>query len=133
MVCTILVFMTTQTAWQYSLFQFTNSYSASVDSFFSEGQLEVWCLAHADGEDWDWNADCLVRGQLLHLVYSLSHTRVGSKINQTEMTCLMREQLEQCTVNNLGEMQEEPGKETPHSAQDLQAPEAQVQCHSQPQ
>ncbi|KAJ8337957.1 hypothetical protein SKAU_G00369230 [Synaphobranchus kaupii] len=57
----------------------------------------------------------------------------GLKIHQAKMKCLVRVQLEQCTGSNLGEMQEEPGQESTHSAQNLQVPEVQAPRTSQHQ
>ncbi|KAJ8352400.1 hypothetical protein SKAU_G00238760 [Synaphobranchus kaupii] len=57
----------------------------------------------------------------------------GLKIHQAKMKCLVRVQLEQRTGSNLGEMQEEPGQESTHSAQNLQVPEVQALRTSQHQ
>lgn len=49
---------------------------------------------------------------------------IRASIPKTKMKCLKKEPKVQCTESNPGETQEEPGLESPHSAQNLQAPEA---------
>ncbi|XP_073731592.1 uncharacterized protein [Misgurnus anguillicaudatus] len=58
--------------------------------------------------------------------------RHGLKIHQAKMKCLREKQVEQRTGLAPGETQEEPGPESPHSAQNLHAPQASTQIrHSE--